>query len=171
MFQAGDLVIYETTGVCRVECVGTAPEIPVAAPGKWYYQMLPVYGSGTIYVPVEGKAFIRPVISKQEALDLIDKIPEIRDDAYQHCEQRQLENCYRQSIRTHQCEDLVGLVKALYAKNRAVTRAGKRLGRVDQEYRKRAEELLHGELAAALNIPYEQVADYIAERVAQPARA
>lgn len=171
MFQVGELVIYETTGVCRVEAVGTAPEIPVAAPGRWYYQMAPLYSNGTIYAPVEGKVFIRPVISKEEALDLIARIPEIRDDIFQDCEQRQLESRYRQTLRARRCEGLAEMVKTLRTKDRRLSKAGKRLGRVDQEYRKRAEELLHGELAAALDIPYDQVRDYVVRRAARKSLA
>ena len=42
---------------------------------------------------------------------------------------------------------------------------GKKPGKTDIQYRKRAEELLHEELAVALGIPVEQVKDYIARSV------
>lgn len=164
MYQEGELVMYESTGVCRVEAVGDAPESS-APPGRPYYRLSPLYRSGVIYVPVEGKAFLRPVLSRSEAMELIHRIPDIRDDAFQDCERRQLENCYRQTLRSHSCESLVELIKALYTKARAMDRAGKRLGRVDEEYRKRAEELLHGELAAALDLPLDSVPEFIAGQV------
>ena len=41
--------------------------------------------------------------------------------------------------------------------------------KVDQEYQKRAEELLHSELAAALDIPMEQVAGFIAAELEKSA--
>lgn len=37
---------------------------------------------------------------------------------------------------------------------------------VDERYMKQAERLIHGELAAALHIPFEAVPTYIARRVA-----
>ena len=37
---------------------------------------------------------------------------------------------------------------------------------VDERYLKQAEQLLFGELAAALEIPYEAVQPYIADRIA-----
>ena len=41
----------------------------------------------------------------------------------------------------------------------------RRLGMVDERYMKQAERLLYGELAAALEIPFDQVQSYIACRV------
>jgi CarD family transcriptional regulator len=38
---------------------------------------------------------------------------------------------------------------------------------VDERYMKQAERLLHGELSAALGIPFEEVPDYIAKRVTE----
>lgn len=74
---------------------------------------------------------------------------------------------YRSLMRTHDCDDLVQLIKTIYGKNRERTAQGKKPARTEAEYMKRAEELLHGELAAALGITPEQVPGYIAAEVAQ----
>ena len=68
-------------------------------------------------------------------------------------------------MRTHDCDDLVQLIKTIYGKNRERTAQGKKPARTEAEYMKRAEELLHGELAAALDIPYDEVQPYIANRM------
>lgn len=39
------------------------------------------------------------------------------------------------------------------------------MGATDQQYMKRATNLLHGELAAALDIPLEEVESFIAEQI------
>ena len=59
------------------------------------------------------------------------------------------------------CVDRVRLIRAVYAKGRAAAKKGKRLGQVDERSMKRAEDILHGELAVALNIPVDGVKDYI----------
>lgn len=41
--------------------------LPVANKKRKYYKLAPVFGSGTIYIPVDTKVFMRPVISKEEA--------------------------------------------------------------------------------------------------------
>jgi len=38
---------------------------------------------------------------------------------------------------------------------------------VDQDFQKRAEFLLHDELSAALDIPFDEVGDYITQQVEQ----
>ena len=54
---------------------------------------------------------------------------------------------------------------SIYLKWRQAEAQKRRLGMVDERYMKQAERLLYGELAAALDIPYEEVQPYIARRV------
>ena len=49
------------------------------------------------------------------------------------------------------------------AKRRQMIERGKKLGLVDERYMKRAEEMLHGELAVALEMPREQVPKFISD--------
>ena len=44
---------------------------------------------------------------------------------------------------------------------------GKKPSKVDQDFQKRAEFLLHDELSAALDIPFDEVGDYITQQVEQ----
>ena len=70
-------------------------------------------------------------------------------------------------LQSHDCGDLVQLIKTVYAKSR---RSGRRLSQVDQRYRKRAEELLHGELSVALGIPFHEVPAYIESVIGKPGK-
>ena len=54
----------------------------------------------------------------------------------------------------------------VYRKKQEAAVSRRRLGQTDERFMKRAEELLFGELAVALDIPVGQVADYISARVA-----
>lgn len=165
MFEIGDYLIYGSTGVCRVEAVGILQGISSADPNRQYYTLTPIYGAGTIYTPVDGKVFMRPVLTKAEAEELIDRIPEIREDACKGVDQRSMANQYQSFIQSHRCEDLVELIKSIYQKNQAMLRNGKKAAMTDKQYMKKAEHLLHGELAIALDIPLEEVAGYIADKI------
>ena len=78
MFQPGELLVYGTTGVCRVEEIAT-PDLTRADRGRRYYLLRPLHQDGVIYAPVDsGKVAIRPVISREEAETLIDLIPSVR---------------------------------------------------------------------------------------------
>lgn len=164
MFETGELVIYDDTGVCRVEEIGLPEGIPVSDKNRKYYTLVPVFHGGKIYIPVDTKAFIRRIISHGEAEALVEKIPEIREESVEPVNQKLLEEKYRLAVKSHECEELVRLIKTVYWKKKDLTRRKKKAGRLDTEYMSRAKRLLYEELAAALEIPVEKVEDYITAR-------
>lgn len=165
MFEKGSLMVYDTVGVCKVEDIGVPEGLPVSNKEKEYYKLAPVFGSGTIYIPVDTKVFMRPVISKDEAEELIRKIPAIREDICESRNQKVLEDHYKASLLSHDCEDLVRLIKTVYVKKQNLEKNGKKAGKTDTQYMKRAKSLLHEELSIALGIPVEDVEGYIASVV------
>ena len=119
-----------------------------------YYTLTPLFGSGTVYTPVDTKVFMRPVITGEEAQDLIRRMPEIEPCCCSGTDQRALSEHY-------QCESLVKIIKAVYLKAQQAAAKGKKLGKTDQQFMKRAEELLYEELSLALDMPKDQVKDHI----------
>ena len=165
MFQLGDLVVYHTTGVCRVEGI-TTPNMTGADRNKLYYQLKPLQQDGVIYCPVDNpKVRIRPIISREEALALIDLIPTIHAEACRAPTLQALAQRYQAAVHSSDCRDLLEMMMSIHAKQRQAETQKRRLGLVDERYMKQAERLLHGELAAALDIPFESVPEYIAQRV------
>lgn len=157
MYSVDEQVVYGSTGVCRVEAVGPPPFDPKAA--RLYYTLRPLRGTETICAPVDGPAAIRPVLTRAQALALIDRLPAIRADSTEGQDARRLAEQYRGYLDTHSCEDLARLVKTVYGKARA--------GKVDQEFRRRAEGLLHQELGVALGLDPEAVPAFIAARLGE----
>lgn len=162
MYQAGEFIVYGTSGVCRVEAVGKPPFD--TEEDKLYYTLTPVSGTETIYVPVDSSVFTRPVISRAQAEQLIQTIPTIEPGGFTSHSMRMSSEHYQAVLQSHDCRELVQLIKTVSAKSR---RSGRRVSQVDQRYRKRAEDLLHGELAVALGIPLGEVQPYIAHTIAQ----
>ena len=60
---------------------------------------------------------------------------------------------------------MIVLIKTAYRKSQARRARGAKPGQVDERYMKRAEELLYGELAVALDMSKEEIGGYIAEAV------
>ncbi len=165
IYQPGDLVVYGTTGVCRVESV-TKPGLSFAERDREYYQLRPLHQDGVIYTPVDNqKAPIRPVMSREDAEALIGKIPNIRARAWKAPTSQALTRRYQEAIHSSDTMDLVELTMAIYAKREQARSRSRRLGMTDEHYMKQAERLLYGELSAALEIPYEEVGPYIASRI------
>jgi CarD family transcriptional regulator len=165
MYKVGDLIIYESTGVCRIDDI-TALDSKGAEHELLYYVLKPLYQNCTIFAPVNNnKVFMRPIITKTEAERLIDMIPSIRVEAYHNRAIKQLAEHYMESLKTHDCTDLIELCMSIYKKKQFVEQQKRKLGTVDEKFMRRAEELLFCELAAALNIDKDKVSDYIASRV------
>ncbi len=160
MFQPGDFVVYGSSGVCRVIRVG-ALESRAADPHREYYTLQPVFESEVIYSPVDSGVFMRSVMTKEQAQSFIREIPSIQEDVCNERNPANLRVHYEMTLQSHQCRELVSLIKGIRRKCRETEKKGRKMGQVDQRYRKKAECLLHGELAVALGIPLDQVESYI----------
>ena len=160
MFQEGDLVVYGSSGVCRVVQIGVL-ESRAADPNRQYYTLQPLFESERIYTPVDSGVFMRPAMTKEEAQNLIRQIPEIDGDVCTERNPANLRIHYEASLQSHECRELIRMIKGKRHKTRETEKKGRKMGQVDQRYRKKAEGLLHGELAIALGIPREEVEDYI----------
>jgi len=165
MFQPGDLVVYGTTGVCRVEAV-SVPDMGGTDRSKLYYQLNPLQQDGLIYTPVDNpKVAIRPLISREEAEELIAQIPSIHAEACRAPTLQALAQHYQEALHSGSCLALLQMTMSIYAKKQQAETQKRRLGLVDERCLKQAERLLHGELAAVLGIPFEDVPAYIAEQL------
>lgn len=162
LLKIGEKVVYGKTGVCIVE--GQCEKEFIKNQKKQYFVLKPLGNqNNTIFAPVDGnKVFIRPIITKTQANELILKIPEISENT----ENTELtREQYETMIATHNCEDLVGLTTRLYQKKKSALENRKKAGLVDERYMALAEKLLFGELSAALEIPFENVKSYISEKL------
>ena len=73
---------------------------------------------------------------------------------------------YQEIIASHDCINLVKLIKAVYSKRNKNTKNDRKPGQIDERFLKRAEDMLFGELAVALDIPRDQVVSYIESTIA-----
>ena len=159
MFEVGDMIVYGRTGVCRVAGIEESR-------GQKYYALTPLYQSCSILTPVEGKVFMRPVISRAEAEALIDTLPHLEAQPCEGKAMRELTEHYQSSIDSHDCKTLATMTKSIYTKKRLAEREKRKFGAVDERFMKEGEALLFGELAVALDIPMEEVRGYIKNRLA-----
>jgi CarD family transcriptional regulator len=114
---------------------------------------------------------MRPIISKSEAERLLDLIPTIGTKAYYNCKLSKLSEHYETFLKTHECLDLMKLTISIYAKKQLADHEQRKFGSVDEKYRKRGEELLFGELAAALDVSKNEAAEYVTARLKLDRRA
>ena len=99
MFQSGELVVYGSTGVCRVEGYA-GPDQPGGDRGRRYYLLKPLWQDGVIYAPVDSeKVPMRPVMSRMEAEALIDRMPGIQAAPCQGATAQALAQQYQTAVR------------------------------------------------------------------------
>ena len=162
MFSVGDKIVYGENGVCTVAKVAPLDHAGTS-PGKLFYHLEPLIGSGTYYTPVDSGAFMRPVISREEAEALIDAMPSIepavcRDNRFNH-----VDAFYKELFRQHSCEALVAIVKGLRERmNEKKTKSSRA-----ESTMRRARDMLHGELSIALDMDISEVEPYILERISK----
>ena len=160
MFCVGEKIVYGENGVCTVEKIEPLG-MTGASKDKLYYHLSPLIGTGTYFAPVDSGAFMRPVMSREEAEALIDAMPGIapaicNDNRFNH-----VDAFYKELFRLHSCEALVAIVKGLRSR---MAERKTRSSRAEATMR-RAKDMLHGELSVALGINIQDVESYIQERI------
>ena len=151
MFKAGSLVVHGGSGICRVESASMKPQ-PGGSELVMYYTLTPLFGSGTVYTPVDSKIALRPVLTGAEAKALLGCLPAIPAEDWEGRDQRFLTDRCKALLHSCRCEDLAALLKSARLRARRAAARGKKPGKIDQQYARRAEELLAQELALALEM-------------------
>ncbi len=169
-YQVGDYVVYNEEGVCCVANVGKL-SMPSADKNQQYYFLKPLSGDGKIYVPVDTTLPMRPVLNREQAMALIQQMPEIIADVNRFNSKRVLEDHYREMMKPHTPEALVRTIKSVYEKRWNSGEKPKALNATDEYYKKRAEAMLYQELALALEIPVDQVEQFICDSLDLAAEA
>ncbi len=160
MLTVGQTVVYGTQGVCTVK------EISMLKLGKTkgeYYALSPIDDPGsTVYVPTANEKLmskLRPVLTGEEADALITEA--VREPLEWIESDAERKSACDDIVKNGDRKQLMRLVGMLYRRRELLKDQKKHFHNVDAQYLKLAERMLHGELAYALGIAVDDVADYI----------
>ncbi len=160
MLTVGQTVVYGTQGVCTVK------EISMLKLGKTkgeYYALSPIDDPGsTVYVPMANEKLmskLRPVLTGEEADALITEA--VREPLEWIESDAERKSACDDIVKNGDRKQLMRLVGMLYRRRELLKDQKKHFHNVDAQYLKTAERMLHGELAYALGIAVDDVADYI----------
>lgn len=165
MFRVNDLIVYGQIGVCRITDI-SVPDFCKDS-NRLYYTLEPVSHRGTVFCPVDTSVYMRPILSREEAEELIRMIPGIAAASCAASNMQELNHHYSELMRSHSYEDLISLLISIYTKKNNRIQNNQKIGTVDETYLKRAESLLYTELSVSLEIPEKDVPGYIAEKLGQ----
>lgn len=160
MFEIGEYIIYGTTGVCEVMDIATI-DVDGVSGDKIYYILRPIYRSGSkVFTPVDNyKIPMRRILNRNEAKALIDDIPNI--EGLWVGSDKQREEKYKQAIKSCECTEWIRIIKALYLRGKERVAQGKKITATDERYLRLAQDNLYSELSIPLEIPKDQMDDYI----------
>lgn len=164
MFEKGEYIVYGNSGVCKVEDI-TTMNLEGISEEKLFYMLSPLSQSGgRIFTPVDNrKTLMRPVLSQEEAKELIKDIPRI--EGLWIVNDKQREEAYRKCMQDCDCRGWIKIIKTLHLRKIERTAQGKKVTATDEKYLKLAEEHLYSELSIPLEIPKERIEAYIAEQI------
>ena len=127
-----------------------------------YYKLVPINDTSIKYkVPVDSN-FLKKVITKEEIDRLLLEIPEINTI---DLGEKQIEQEYKELMKSGTHEDLVKIIKTSYLRNQIRILNNKRISEIDDEYFKRAEKYLYEEIGIVLNLSFENTKEYIINKL------
>ena len=164
MYKAGDFVVHKIDGLCRISEISTL-DMPDSDSSTEYYFLVPTESpSSKIYVAVgSGESSLREPISHDEAVQLIDSLPEIEQLPVPNEKLRQ--SAYNQALIQNDCQTLFSLIKTTYARKAERLSRGRSATSMDERFLKSAEKALYSELSYALGMKPDKITDYITSRL------
>ena len=157
MLSRGEAVVYKCRGMYKVEDIGTL-NFSFADRKKKYYTLQSMEDSrDRAYVPTDVESNIRRPVSREEAMDLISRMPDIEVLRVKNEKFREQE--YKNCIADFCPENWIKVLKTLYKR----TQNRGSITSMDKKYQMLLEHALYSEFSFALGIPANRMTQFIAE--------
>lgn len=151
MYQVGEYVVHPGQGVCKVDEIVGEPQRT--------YMLMPVGVRNPVRIsyPVASEARLRPVLSPDEAEELIASYPQMELDPFTDRSAALEEDHFKKTIRYGSCQDAVRVVKTFRQRIADARARNKRPPVAYERVLKQASERSLCELAVALGVDVEDV--------------
>lgn len=158
MYEVGEYIVHPGQGVCKVEDVIESPEVS--------YMLMPVGTSNPMRIsfPISGENRLRPVLSHDEAQELVDEYSDLSIDDYSSASIALEEQYYRDKIRRGTCLDSVRTVKTFRHRIDEAKANNKRPPVVYERILKQAIERSLEELSIALDMSKDDIVSLFESR-------
>lgn len=158
MFKINDYVVYKRD-VCKIQSIK-----PNYRNNMDYYILQPIDDTSlTIQVPTDNKnKFLRDLITKEDVENIIDDIPSIN---LIECNDKMIENEYKNLLYSESYIDLIKIIKTTYLRNKTRIDNNKKIGDKDNYYFEKAEKYLYNEFSIILGLSVEDTKQYIIDKL------
>ena len=164
MFALGDKIVYGSEGVYTVSEYTKSPFD--SKDERVFYLLRPLHGSASnvIVTPAEGgTTSMRNIMTRDDALALIGKIPEIAEVTVE--KERLRRDVYREVLKSATGENFVSLIKTVRVRREIFFAQKRRLSEADTDFESRAKHCLFGELAVALEVSAAEAERLVLEKL------
>lgn len=161
MFEIGEYVVHPGQGVCKVERIDEKPQAS--------YVLQPVGGRNRMLIsfPVASEDRLRPILSHDEAVSLIHLYPEMKIDDYTDRSNALEEEHFKSQIKRGTCRDSMRIVKTFIQRIDSVRANNKKPPVVYERILKEARQRSLEELAVALDVTTDDVAELFEQELAE----
>ncbi|MFC2647651.1 MAG: CarD family transcriptional regulator [Coriobacteriaceae bacterium] len=159
MYKVGEYVVHPGQGVCEIKKISEGD--------RPFYMLMPVGQRNPMLIsfPVAAQDRLRPVLSRQEAENLIAEYPTMPVEHYKDRSTALEEEHFKREIRNGSCEDTVRIVKTFRKRIADVKARNKKPPVVFERILKKASERSLCEMAVALDTTSDAVAEQFKESV------
>lgn len=164
MFHTNDYVFYGSGGICKVVDIQTAP-LEGMPKDKQYYILHSVHDQNSVmYIPVDNDSiFLRGLLSREDAEALLEQIPYVT--VIEESNSKLLREKYTEAMRRYQPLEWVRVIKTVYLRMNEPRTNARRISETERSFAETAKKYLYTELSLALNLPAQQMEQYITEHV------
>ncbi len=161
--ETGRYVIYRSSEICRID--GFEEKSFDGVTKREYCVLVPVdSGSSKYYVPMDcAEAKLRGLLSREEVLSLIDGMKGDMPDWGESDPNRKERVANVLSSGDYRL--VISLLHSLYLEKHKRIEMGKKMLAADEKAMRSAEQLINREFAFVLEIPENEIAQFISERI------
>lgn len=161
-FEIGEYVVYCGIEICRLLRYETRV---IGNTEREYCVLEPLENNKSSYfVPVDLKdEKLRKLLSKEEVLSLINEMSSAQGEWSNNMTERK--NMYSKILHSNNYHDLIKLLKTIHDEEIKRQAEGKHLPSIDEKALKSAKQLLHREFSLVLNIPLDEVPNFIEQKL------
>lgn len=164
MHCVGDKIVYGSNGI--MEIVDIREESIGDAQRKYYVlKDLRSNFSSQTFVPMDNEKLVgtmRPLLTRDEIMDIISRIKIIPEAVWNDNNRLRTEK-FRSVIESGDTEGIIAVIKAIYASGIKRQAEGKKNYLADENLMRKGEKMLYEEFSMVLDIPENEVRDFIAE--------
>lgn len=156
MFKVDDYVVYKKD-VCKIKDIKEKNSIS-------YYVLVPIDDDSLSITVTMDNEFLRKIISKEQALEIINNIPNVE---IIESNDKLIESEYKKLLHSGSHEDLIKIIKTTYTRNDLRKKLGKKIGDKDKDYFEKSERYLYNELSLSLGMSFIECKEYIINKVTE----